>query len=187
MADRRSRRVAFVCHCLLNQNAKVEGFASHAGMLTPLVELLDRHGIGIVQLPCPEEMHLGIGRAVGDDTKQGYDTLGYRAVCAELADEIVDRARDYQTNGYEATCVLGVNGSPSCGVDVTPVRKGTERVRSPEMGIFVEALAAAMADKGVDMPLIGIPESDEAGPIAEALASVEEVVKEMPLFGFHDV
>ena len=126
MKDQRSGRVAFLSHCLINQNAKVEGFASHAGMVTALVELLGRQGVGIVQLPCPEEEELGIGRPVGDDTRQQYDTVSYRETCARIAKEAIDRIRDYQANGYTVTCILGVNGSPSCGVDCTTVRQGAE-------------------------------------------------------------
>jgi predicted secreted protein len=46
--------VAFVAHCLLNQNAKVDGGARTAGVYSPLVEELRAHGWRIEQMPCPE-------------------------------------------------------------------------------------------------------------------------------------
>ena len=38
------RKVAFVAHCLANQNAKVSEFAKCAGMVTPLVDRLQANG-----------------------------------------------------------------------------------------------------------------------------------------------
>jgi predicted secreted protein len=178
MKDRRSRKVAFLSHCLINQNSKVQGFATFPGMVTPLVKILERHGIGIVQVPCPEERELGIGRPVGDDSKQGYDTPSYRKTCSRIAEETVRRIRDYQENGYRVSCILGVDGSPSCGVSITPVRKGAKTVPSPEKGIFFEALLERMGRERIDIPVIGIPESEEAGSLRDSLKRLEGVLKD---------
>ena len=62
------RRVAFVAHCLVNQNAKVSEFAKCAGVVAPLVERLRANGYEIQQLPCPEMSYLGVG---GSDRKAG--------------------------------------------------------------------------------------------------------------------
>lgn len=105
---------------------------------------MDKYGIGIVQLPCPEEKELGIGRPVGDDTKQGYDTPSYRKTCYKIVDEIIDRIKDYHRNNYKVACIVGVDGSPSCGVTVTPIREKSGTVFSSEMGIFFETLSEKM-------------------------------------------
>ena len=57
-----SRRVAYVAHCLVNQNAKVSEFAKCAGVVAPLVERLRANGYEIQQLPCPEMSYLGVAR-----------------------------------------------------------------------------------------------------------------------------
>ena len=47
-------RVAFLAHCLLNQNAKVEGGAKTPAVWAPVLQLLREHGWTIRQMPCPE-------------------------------------------------------------------------------------------------------------------------------------
>ena len=58
----RSRRVAFVAHCLVNQNAKVQEFARSPGVVPGVVERLRTHGYRIQQLPCPEMAFAGVNR-----------------------------------------------------------------------------------------------------------------------------
>ncbi len=48
------RKVAFVAHCLMSQNAKVAGFARLPGVVSPVIDLLKESGYVIEQLPCPE-------------------------------------------------------------------------------------------------------------------------------------
>ena len=47
-------RVALIAHCLLNQNAKVEGGALRPAVWEPVIELLRERGYVIRQMPCPE-------------------------------------------------------------------------------------------------------------------------------------
>jgi predicted secreted protein len=164
--DKRSRRVAFVAHCLLNQNAKVAGAAAWPAMVTPLVELLSRAEIGIIQLPCPEVAHFGLGRPTGDDTKEQYDCPEYRATCQRLAREVIRELRQYLDGGYEVACVLGVEGSPSCSIATVPTRKG----RTAGSGVFFEVLLDDLRQAKIEVAAIGIP---EAGDLAATLARVE--------------
>lgn len=60
--DKRSKKVALVAHCLLNQNAKVNGFAFFPAMIIEIIELLKKHNYGILQLPCPETIYAGLHR-----------------------------------------------------------------------------------------------------------------------------
>ena len=54
--------VAFVAHCLLNQNSKTDGGARCPGVYSPLVEELREHGWRIEQMPCPELAFTGLNR-----------------------------------------------------------------------------------------------------------------------------
>ena len=56
--DGRSRRVVFLAHCLLNQNAISDGTAVYPAAFRELVQFFLEHQVGIVQLPCPAS-HLG--------------------------------------------------------------------------------------------------------------------------------
>ena len=60
--DRRSKKIILVAQCILNQNAKIDGCAHYPGAIEGVAEVLIRSGCGIVQLPCPEVMHLGLDR-----------------------------------------------------------------------------------------------------------------------------
>lgn len=177
MTDARSRTVVFVCHCLLNQNAKVEPLAHYPGAFEPLVRRLLDAGVGIAQLPCPELAHHGVARPLGSDTVEQYDTPGYREVCRAIAAQTVGQVGAYQREGYPVACVLGVEGSPSCSVGQKPVLENDERITVPGSGLLIEALQRAMAEVGTDVPIVGIPESDEVGDIGAALQSVAAMLE----------
>ncbi|UCD20781.1 MAG: DUF523 domain-containing protein [archaeon] len=176
MKDKRSRKIAFLAHCLINQNSKVQGVANFPAMIDPLINLLKKHKIGIIQIPCPEQAELGIGRPLGDDTKQRYDTLSYRKTCSKISDDLIKKIKDYQKNNYKITFILGVNGSPSCGVDVTPVRKGSISVLSKEKGVFFEILIKKLGKNKIKIPIFGIPETRKVGNLKETLKKIEKIV-----------
>jgi len=169
--DARSRTVVMVCHCLLNQNAKVEPLAEYPGTFEPLMRLLVDAGVGIIQLPCPELAHLGVDRPLGTDTREQYDSPAYRAVCQGIATRAADLAGRYGAAGYRIACVLGVEGSPSCSVEMAPVLGPTgERVTQPGCGLFFEALRAT----DLNVPFIGIPEVEDAGDYEEAFGALRK-------------
>ncbi len=60
--DARSRKIIFVAHCVLNQNAKIDRCARYPGAMPELAAFLLQSGVGIVQLPCPELLALGLDR-----------------------------------------------------------------------------------------------------------------------------
>jgi predicted secreted protein len=169
-ADARSGRLVFVSHCLLNQNAKVAATASFPGSVRPLIELLLRADVGLVQMPCPELEQYGLGRRAGSDTREQYDQPDYRLRCERLAKQVVGRLVEYLAVGHQVICVLGVEGSPSCSVERVPVlgSDGQRRLQ-PGSGWFVQSLRTMIDGFGVDVPLIGLPESAEAGDLSLAM------------------
>lgn len=172
-SDARSHTVVFVCHCLLNQNAKVEPLAGYPGVFAPLARLLVDKGAGIVQLPCPEVTHLGVRRPLGTDTREQYDTPEYRKVCESIAEQVAALMHTYEHDGYSVACVLGVEGSPSCSVDRVPVldRHGA-RMAVAGSGLFIDSLRTAMSKHNVSVPIVGVPETAEVGDVDAALARV---------------
>jgi predicted secreted protein len=177
-ADARSHTVVFVCHCLLNQNAKVKPLAVYPGVFTPLVHLLADTGVGIVQVPCPEVAHLAVRRPLGTDTRDQYDTPAYRRVCESIAEQVAALMQTYERDGYRVACLLGVEGSPSCSVDRVPVidSVGT-RTAVPGSGLFIEALRSAMGKHDVSVPVIGVPETAEVGDVDAGLARVRSALE----------
>lgn len=177
MTDIRSHRIVFLAHCLLNQNAKVAGIATHPGIFTPLIATLEEAGVGIIQLPCPELMHLGPSRPFGTDTVEQYDTPEYRALCLDIAKSTTALAASYLKAGYRIVCVLGVEGSPSCSVSRAPhlVSKDQSQLQ-PGSGIFMEILEEQLRVDGLSIPLLGIPESEEAGDLQLAMTRLRSML-----------
>src|SRR5881275_1894444 len=102
-------KVAFVAHCLLNQNSKVAGGAVCAGIYSPLVEQLRSRGWQLMQMPCPEMTFTGLNRFWA--VREQYDTIAHRRH-GQRGDEVA---------------IIGVEGSPSMGVRITssdPARGG---------------------------------------------------------------
>jgi len=171
--DARSRKLVVVAHCLFNQSAKVEGLASYRGVFQPLVDVLCRMGVGLIQLPCPEMLHLGPNRPLGADTLEQYDHPAYRACCRDAARRVTAELLSWHRAGYSIVCLLGVEGSPSCSVCRVPRLVRGKRVLRRGRGIFMEALRDAMRDAGLDIRFIGVPENAEAGNLPECLRQIK--------------
>ena len=133
LADGRSRKVVFVSHCLLNENARYLGGAFHPGAVPEIAGLLDA-GIGIHQLPCPEVRAWGgilkprMLRAYGVASTPLYRlrrpllTLFIwwtRLRFSRLARQVIRDIEDYRAAGITVLGVIGVDASPSCGVTTT--------------------------------------------------------------------
>jgi predicted secreted protein len=151
-------RVAFVAHCLLNQNAKVAGGARCPGVYSPLVEELRAHGWQLAQMPCPELTFTGMNRFWA--VREQYDTLAYRRHCRGIAGALAGAVGAHLERGDEVV-LIGLEGSPSMGVRVTssdPERGGrpTWPDGAPELapgrGILIEELLAALAELGIPAP-----------------------------------
>ena len=71
--DGRSKKVVFIAHCLLNQNAISDGTAVRPAAFEQLAYALLERAIGIVQMQCPELCCLGLDR--GDEVGGQRDVL----------------------------------------------------------------------------------------------------------------
>jgi predicted secreted protein len=124
----------FLSHCLLNANTRYLGGAGRRGSVAEIVQPCLEHGIGIVQLPCPEEHAWGgvlkrwLLGFYGGDASRSFRLraalfplmLFYtRRVYRRLARQVANQIQDYLASGFEVLGVIGVDGSPSCGVQTT--------------------------------------------------------------------
>lgn len=161
--DGRSKRVIFLAHCALNQNAISDGTADYPGAHGDLIRLLLEEGVGIVQLPCPELRCLGLDRGdprgaerpvVVENTRirRAMGRTEAREKLAGLVEEVLVQAREYRKHGFQLAGIVGMNRSPCCGVESTS--KGDREV--PGQGVFLEALGAALAAEGMTVPAVGI-------------------------------
>jgi len=140
--DKRSRKIVVVAHCILNQNSRVLGIAYYPGMVNKIFDVLRKYEVGVIQMPCPELTYAGLLRV--SQTKEQYDTPAFRRHCRQIAAGIADQIEEYLKNDFKVSAILGVDGSPTCGVDETST------------GIFIEELQSELKERKVAVPMRGV-------------------------------
>jgi predicted secreted protein len=189
LQDKRSGKVLVLSHCLLNQNVRYLGGAVHPGMVADALEEARRHGSGLYQLPCPEQRVWGgvlkrhLLPAYGAEGTlpyrfrrpllwlfTRYTSLRYRLLARRIAGDV----SDYLRSGFAVAGIVGVAGSPSCGVRRTLNLSGAveamaacplaaldrqafnQQVIAANVvageGLFVRQLRRALHRKGIQVP-----------------------------------
>ena len=147
----RSKKVIFISHCLLNQNARPLGGEKYSGVVKELVDLFSESGVGVVQLPCPQiEFNEGLNRK--SKPKTSYETNGYRERCHKLSSNLIEQIEKYLRSNYNVVGILGVELSTTCGVH--QIQNGRKSV--PGKGILIEELEKEMQKKNFQVPIIGV-------------------------------
>lgn len=181
---KRSRKILLVCHCILNSNAKVEGISQYKGTFKEVLNIVEENHIGIIQLPCPETIMYGIRR--WGHVKEQFDTLFYRDNCQDMIKPIVGQVKSYIDAGYEIIGVLGMDGSPSCGVNVTcsgnwrGELSGNDKLHDiisglsyiEESGVFMEELKKSFEKNEINIPFIAVDENN----VYNSLNNVREFI-----------
>lgn len=176
--DKRSKRVIFVSHCILNQNAKIDGCAHYPGAIRVAADLILDSGCGVVQMECPEITHLGLDRQVTTDSQRTVESEDTRVAelmekpegrgcCREIASRVAYQIEQYVRSGFSVLGVIGVNGSPTCGVEMG-WRAGAEVAES---GVLIREIREACRRRGLSVNIRGL-KAREAGV-------AEQVVREV--------
>lgn len=147
----RSKKLIFVSHCILNQNARPIGGEKFPGSVKDLLELFAESGVGIIQIPCPQlEFNEGLDRK--SKSKESYDTNGFRTNCQKLSINIIQMIENYLRKSYSVLGILGVELTSTCSV--YQIKNGRRSV--PGKGIFIEELEKEMQKKNFQIPIIGV-------------------------------
>ena len=157
--DGRSRRVVFLAHCLLNQNAISDGTAEVPAAHREILRTVLDARVGVVQLPCPELCCLGLDRGdpkggerpvVAENTRirRAMGQPEASARLRELTDQVVWQIREYQKHGFAVLGIVGVDRSPCCGVNTT----SDQDRELPGRGVFIASLRAALESAGLTVP-----------------------------------
>jgi predicted secreted protein len=133
--DERSRKVIFLSHCLLNENTRYAGGACRPGAVEEVVEACLERQLGIIQMPCPEKIAWGgvlkprlwsildLARSLRFSKFQSLVLRlllwHTRRIYRRIANQVAQQVADYQLAGCEVIGIVGVDGSPSCGVHRT--------------------------------------------------------------------
>ena len=118
LRDDRSKRVVFVSHCLLNENTRYLGGAFCPGTVAQLVDELLEQGVGMCQMPCPEQHAWGgilkrrMLLAYGARGTTLYRWRGFllrlfvlytRLVYRRLARDVATQVADYDRSGSRSS------------------------------------------------------------------------------------
>jgi predicted secreted protein len=112
-----------------------------------------------------------------------YDTPPYRRFCYQLAEQASEQVRMYRQVGARMVCILGVEGSPNCGVNFTPQsgdwggrpeEMPMEQIIVPGRGVFMEEIDRRLReDKSEPVPILGLSLEDLKKPMSEILEELE--------------
>lgn len=186
MEMNRGKKIVVLSHCIINANSKVEGLSTYSSAVKSMVNFFMDSGVGMMQLPCPEMEIYGIKR--WGHVKEQFDTDHFRKTSREMLKSTVGQLQNYIRNGYEVIGLVGIDGSPSCGVEKTCSSRiwGGEtsdkeefwkRIQSVEIvngrGVFIEEFLKLADESGIDVELFSLDESN----ISESVESLIKKIK----------
>nr|CRY94528.1 hypothetical protein [uncultured prokaryote] len=177
------KKLLLVSHCLLNTAAKVRSFqteemAAEEELRLRVLRCALEDGVQLIQLPCMEFIQYGARR--WGHTKEQFDTPFFRQRCREALTPVVLELEEYLSLPEEVQVlgVLGIDGSPSCGVKYTCSGpwggefSGREDLKdtlaacalAPGMGVMMAVLTQMLRERGMDLPVEGLfaPEPQRA-------------------------
>ena len=181
-SDCRSKKVVLVSHCFLNQNSISDGTADYPATNESVLNFLIQSKVGIIQMPCPETLCLGLDRGdihgaerdvVVENTRirESMNKSNAVEILNKLVNQVVFQIEEYIKNDFSVKGVIGINRSPSCGVNTTS--KNNKEVNGE--GVFIESLRKKLKEKDINIDMIGI----KALETEEALISIRNLLQDV--------
>lgn len=164
------KKILLVSHCIINGSSKVESFTKNTDReeaRKKILRLIIDEDIDIIQLPCPEILIYGVNR--WGHVREQFDTPHFRSICRKELLVYIHQIQEYISKGYEIIGILGIDGSPSCGVDLTcSADWGGEIGSNPKLndtinslryindrGIFMEELENMLEKNNINIKMLG--------------------------------
>lgn len=118
------QQILLVSHCFLNDAAKLkhqntnEQALEHAQKRAFLNQMLEQN-VELIQLPCPEFILYGANRW-GHAVSQ-FNTPFFKNESRKMLEPVLLQLQEYAVHPerYEILGIVGIDGSPSCGIHVT--------------------------------------------------------------------
>lgn len=178
--DQRGKKILLVAHCILNQNAKIDHCAHYPGTIKELAQLLINSEVGLLQMPCPELRCLGLDRQVvqragltieSEDTRVALrmNEEPARALCHAMINDLIYQISEYQKNAFKIVGIVGINGSPTCGVETT----WSNDLEEKRPGIFIQMLDEECRKRGIVLSIKGI----KAFEIQQAVTTAKDLLE----------
>ncbi len=183
---KRKKSIVLLCHCLLNCNSKIAGISDYEGAQKDILKYFIDKGYGIMQLPCPEITMYGVKR--WGHVKEQFDTPYFRKHCKTIFLPILEQLKDYEKNGYKIKALIGVDGSPSCGINKTCSSAlwggevGTEyklddKLKDLKMidasGVFIEEILILLKENKINIKFIAVDENDINSSVPKMINALE--------------
>ncbi len=132
--------------CILHPELRARGITRESDLhaFAKAIERCRIFGVEIVPLPCPETLYLGKDRDPGTFLER-LNTIEFSVLLDRLEEEV----REVIATRGPPLCCIGVNSSPTCGVDTTYYGADEGKPsRRPGRGVFL--------DRFSDVPLIDV-------------------------------
>jgi predicted secreted protein len=167
---KRAKKIIIVSHCVLNSNSKIYPLASEKGVYKKTIGEYIDEGCAIFQLPCPENSYLGMKR--WGMTFEQYNSPNFVKHCEEVLKFPIIELKNLHEDGCEFVGVLGMDGSPNCGIYKTCVGFSGGEICSKEAvleqadklemvskkGVFMEVFLNLLEKNGIKTKLLAIEE-----------------------------
>jgi predicted secreted protein len=118
------KKIVFVSHCILNVASKVvmynqEEMDKEDALRKDFLNKAINNDVQIIQLPCPEFTLYGAKRW-GHVSNQ-FNNVFFKNHCRKILEPIIEQIQEYLDNPqmFKLLGIVGIDGSPSCGVDYT--------------------------------------------------------------------
>lgn len=173
-------KVIFTSHCILNKASKVRYYGEKKITNEELarrefIKLSLEKDICIIQLPCPEFNIYGANR--WGHTKDQFKNSFFKDSCKKMLEPFVLQLEEYlnEKDKFEVLGIVGIDGSPSCGINLTCRGKwGGEMssrnnlqeviksiVMTKEKGVFIEILEEILKERNIVVPMMSINDAVE--------------------------
>ncbi|MDR2759271.1 MAG: hypothetical protein LBB78_07820 [Spirochaetaceae bacterium] len=173
------QKILFVSHCILNTASKVvmyndEEMAQEEALRRRFVHAALDAGVQLIQLPCPEFTLYGTKR--WGHTSNQFDNPFFRSHCRKLLEYPLMEIEVYMADParFKVLGFVGIDGSPSCGVDYTCVGPwggnlgGREDLGSlaadvrlvKKAGVFFDELEKLLKERGAVLNRTGLLASE---------------------------
>ena len=149
-----------IAACVKNPNLRAKGITkpSDIAMFERCLERCRDCGIETLFLPCPETIYLGADRLPGSFLER-LNTKEF----SEILDGIEkDLRAEFARRGEMPACIIGVDSSPSCGVNTTYVSDVKERGRGAFLKRFSDIPAYNVSEFSMYKIYLAAPLFSEA-------------------------
>ncbi len=169
------QKIVFVSHCVLNTASKVimyneREMADEEALRKRFLQAAVAQGVQLIQLPCPE--FILYGRKRWGHVSEQFDTPYFRRECRRMLNDLIVQMKEYLAGEerFEVLGIIGIDGSPSCGVDYTCYGAWggnlsdrsdlADTISSARLGkgrgIMMDELASILHEQGIRVPMIGL-------------------------------